>query len=39
MFTLFLIIQAALLAMSAYASDPNEAKELQHLASPSGKVG
>ncbi|KMZ60564.1 hypothetical protein ZOSMA_58G00200, partial [Zostera marina] len=29
--------KAALLAMSAYASDPNEAKELQHLASPSGK--
>lgn len=34
-----LFFQAALLALAAHASDPNEADRLKYLASPAGKVG
>jgi len=31
-------LQAVLSALAVYASDPDEAKQLNHLASPQGKV-
>lgn len=35
----FFPFQAALMALAAHASNPNEADRLKYLASPAGKVG